>query len=270
MRRGVFFTLFLVTAISLFSSFLIFRHSVWARPLVEIALNKTGKEFFQDSLRLGHFHIDRRLGIHLKDLRGNLRTETGEVPFEIHSLDTENSLANIFQKKGLKLFFKAEEISGEARYRTGKGWFFDLKLDIHELGLEEVKWINPENLSGASGRMKGRIEFRADAQNEIHLQADLGVGPPGGLLQARFFELLKPYLPEPALRVRLEEVLAGKVLVGFKDASLKMELLESDIMKIFFHIAVPDYNLNLNLNMEIRIDEKNGFRELAELAGVLK
>ena len=278
MLPAVYSLLFPVLAVAGITAFLLAQHPRWGRPLVESCLNAGTKEFFEGSLRVGGFRLDRRLRIHLEGLQGNLRSEAGPIPLKIRSLESEGSVSEIFSKKGLEFSFEGfgprdsglRGISGRAFFKAGKDWFFNLLLDIQELDLHEIEWVNPENLSGASGKVRGNLEFGADARGKIESRGDLEVAPPGGLLQARFFDLLKPYLPEVALREKVDEISGHRGLTGFHEASLKIELARSDKMKIFLHIAVPDYNLILNLNIEVRVDEKNALGQLAGLAGVIK
>ena len=49
-----------------------------------------------------------------------------------------------------------------------------------------------------------------------------------------------------------------------------MEMKDSDPMKFFVHVWVPDYNLNLNVDLKVRLDVKDAFLQLADLLGALK
>jgi hypothetical protein len=157
-----------------------------------------------------------------------------------------------------------------AHLRGGRDWFFDFKAEVQGLGLEEIQRFSPENLSGATGEIKGTFALAASANGEIRSSADLKIEEPGGRLPAHFFDFLTPYLAGLAAREKIEKIRALEGFVGYRDASFKMDLVESDKMKVFLHLVVPDYNLDLNLNLEVRLDEKNAFIQLARLAGLMR
>ena len=58
--------------------------------------------------------------------------------------------------------------------------------------------------------------------------------------------------------------------VGYQSADLRATLASADTLKVFLHLLIPDYNLDLNLNLEIHIDKDNAFPELARLMGLLE
>ncbi len=267
----------LILFLALFLLGLIFRE-VWGRPLAESILNQSMEEFFQGSLRLEKFQLDPQLKVTLGSLRGRVKQETGEIPFEIHEIASEGPLTRYFSPEGLSLQFiglrlgdsARAGIRGKVKARGGEEGFLKLKVQVESLGLEELARFNPENLGGAQGEIKGEIVFRQDAKGNIELTALLRVESPGGELPSRFFEPLLAYLPEFAVRRDVRKLVAVRGLVGYREASLEIRSIQSDRIKIVLHLLVPEYNLDLNLNLEIRVDEKNAFADLAGLLGLLK
>ncbi len=280
MKKGISRVLLLLFAASLVFLVLVFsfRRPI-ERRLFESLFNQNTKEFFDGSIRLEEARLDPKLKIHLRNLRGQLHSDAGPVPFEISSIDSQGPLFDFFSKEGLALIFKGlrpghsahQGVQGTIHLRGGREGFADLKAEVKSLDLQEVEWLNPENLSGASGELRGEVTFRVNAAGEVLCAANLRVQEPGGRIQSRFFDILKPYLPQQLeIRQKMDHLIATGGIVGFHDASLQLELAKSDQMKVFLHIAIPDYNLVLNLNIDIRIDEKNAFLQLAQLAGLLK
>jgi hypothetical protein len=183
-----------------------------------------------------------------------------------------------FSKEGLALIFtvnlggaaEGRGVVGVLRVRGERQGFCDMKADVRSLDLGDIEWVNPENLAGSAGEMKGSFTFRVDAGGRPFCEIRLRVEEPGGKLQARFFETLKPYLPQLAVQQKVEEIAGKQALVDFREAELRLDLAESDRMKIFLHIAVPDYNLDLNLNIELRVDSENAFADVAGLVGLIR
>lgn len=270
--------IFLVAAGSAFLLILRF-HAALERRLLESVLNQNTKKFFAGSIRVGEARLDRRLKIHIEHLRGRLLSGTGPVALEIQSIESQGPVTDFFLKQGLVLVFKGFRpgqsqhggIQGTSHLRGGREGFIDLRAEVDGLDLHEIEWLNPENLSGATGELRGEMTFRSDTKGEVSYSARLQVEEPGGHVQTRFFDLLKPYLPQQLeTREKIDHLLATGGVVGFREASLQADWAESDRMKVFLHITVPDYNLVLNLNLEIRVDEKNAFMQLTQLMGLLK
>jgi len=278
MRRGVFIpAIFLLVVGSVFALAFVFRHEL-GRFLLVSAINRSTQAIFDGSVRVGKIHLDREFGIHIRDLKGHLVSERGPVPWEIQSIESQGPLTHFFTKEGVVLVFEGIRprpsehlgIRASARIRGGQKWEVELQMKVQGLGLDEIEWLSPENLSGAAGNLQGEVFFRMDAQGEIAIRAQLRVEEPGGRLQARFFDLLMPYLPGLITKGTVDEIIAQGGVVGFRKASFRMEVVESDKIKFFIQMAVPDYNLNLNVNLELTVDGENAFVELAELAGLFK
>lgn len=246
--------------------------STW---LVRKAVQKAGAEYLDGQVRLKYAGIDRSLKFKLKGLEGRLKSGESSVPFEIGKIESHGPVTRLFSKEGLEftvsgikpLHSEKEGAHGSLKLRAGKEWFSQFQIEIAGLGLEDVRWMDPVNLEGASGLMAGKISFYSNYKEDLRFESDLSVRPPGGFLQAKFFEALRPYLPGmPQIIVE-----AGKPsLVGFQDASLVMRLAEPDRIKGSFHIRVPEYNLNLNLNLEVRIDQAGAFSKLCRMMGNVK
>ena len=277
MRRGTFFGIALAVAAVFFAGWFL-QPTGAGRELVQYAANRGSEEFFAGSVRLASAVIDRKLRIHLRGLRGEFQSPSGPVPLEIPSADSQGPLTGFFSQEGLVLNFKASlgqptegrGLDGVLKLRGGKQGFFEVKADVRSLDLHEIEWVNPENLSGSAGEMKGDLLIRGDASGRPFCRLHLQVDEPGGKLQARLFDTLKPYLPEVTVRQKVEKIAGGPALVNYRKARLDLDLPESDRLKIFLHIEVPDYNLNLNLNIEVRVDSKNAFADLAGLVGLIQ
>lgn len=278
MRRGPLAAL-LVPACGILAAALVISvaHS-GSRPLLEFLLNSSTREILQGSVAIKSVSLRPNLDIQLEGIQAALHTKSRAVPLELRSVRSRGSIVRFFSREGGRFEFEGlgfqgsrhAGLQGAGQIRAWPQWFLDLRIEVQGLGLEEIDWVNPENLSGSRGHLKGKIRFRADAGGVIGTNADLRVDPPGGRLPARFLELLKPYLPQLSVRREVETLLANQPLVDFREASVKLELAESEPMKIFLHIGIPDYNLNLNVNLEVRLDEKNALQDLIRLVGLLE
>jgi len=248
-----------------------------ARAFLQYGLNQATDDLFARTIQISKVHLDWKGRVRIESLKARLRAASGPIPLEVRSISSKNSFLRAFSDRGLALNFEGvhlqdsqrEGVSGEARIRMGREERFELQADILSLGLEEIRWISPEHLAGSSGEIQGKVTLQSKASGAILLEVQLRVREPGGRISARFFDLLLPYLPQIGSSERVAEIRAAGGLVGFHDASLALSWKDSDRIKIFLHILVPDYNLDLNVNTEIRMDEKNSFSELAEIFGLI-
>ncbi len=147
---------------------------------------------------------------------------------------------------------------------------FELTADLGKTGLEDWQWLDPQNLGGATGAMKGSLTFRQILGREPEFSMDLEAPEPGGNIQARFFDLFLPYLPTSVQKERVQKVAQSQQLVRYGRAALRVNLVQSDNMKILLQIFIPAYNLKLTLNATIRTDEKTAFSQIARLIGLIE
>lgn len=255
----------------------IFRDSL-GRKILEQAFNQSTQPFFSKSIQIRRFHFNRKGGLHFRNIEGNLQTSSGPFAWEIRELVSDDPLVKYFSKDGMTVRFEGVKpgastslgVTGKIRVKGGKKGFYHLESVIGGLGLEEMRWLDPENLKGATGAMKGNISIHQDVEGEPKFSAEVDIKEPGGQIAAHLFDLLLPYLPQMAPTVRQKRQAKPQETVDYQNAQLKIEMSQLDQMKIFLHLRVPDYNLNLNLNIEVRIDEKDGFFQLAQLMGLIK
>ena len=77
-----------------------------------------------------------------------------------------------------------------------------------------------------------------------------------------------PHLPESAQKDKIARIVAeGPWLIRYKKANVEISMPENNVMKIFLRILLLDYNLELNLNTEIRTDSKNAFTQITQAMG---
>lgn len=262
MRKRIFASFVLLALAGMGIGLVLVFHRPLAPRFFEFVLNQTTADFFAGSIRIGDVQWRPNGGVRLEDFKGKLQSPRGPVPLQIQSIESRNSLVRYFSEEGLVLDFegaqladsKGKGIRGISILRGGGRGFFELQADVQGLDLKELVWINPENLEGSSGEMKGKIILRQDSKGAILLNGKLQVNE-GGELPSHFFRLLKPYLPQIALSRKIKRIEATGGLVGFRLASLEMEMVESNKMKIVLHLAVPDYNLDLHLKVEVRLGD---------------
>jgi hypothetical protein len=260
-----------------FGSVFRFRQAIFRKSL-EYALNQNSKDFFVDTIRIQEARLDRHLRIHIQGLKAYLVAENGLVSLQAASIESENSILNFFSEEGLRLRFEglrpsmSEQagIRGVCRIRGGPQGLFQLKASIEALDFEYLVWLNPEFLMGSSGVIQGEIFLEAQTGKEPQFQSYLQVKEPGGRVQSRFFKLFTPYLPNTPLRKELKQIASVEELVQYKEGVLQIGIAESDKIKVFLHTVVPEYNLDLNVQIDIRLDEKHALMQLAQLIGLMK
>lgn len=271
---AVLFILFLITTLLIG-----FRHMI-LRNVFEALLNQSTQDFFAGSLQIDSVRLDPQLRIHIRGLKGNLQADSGPVPIEIQSLDSENAFFYLLTREGLVLRLEGfrpknslrEGLHGICRLGGGFDWFLDLQLQVASLDFEDVIWFNPEYLSGSSGLIQGELHLKTAREKEPEFRVKLGVREPGGQIQSRFFSILTPYLPKSKgqTKAELKAISNTEALVGYKDIVMDMHLIESDKIKVFLHIAVPEYNLDLNVKMDIRLDAKQALMQVAQILGLVR
>lgn len=250
----------------------------WERKGLEWAANKAAYEFFEGSLRLEKAGVNKQMKLMVTNIRAELKTNEGKVPFQIENLVSDEPLTHFLRNRPVTFRFKGlrtaasqyEGAEGLVTVLGGKDGYVDFRSEVKSLGLEDLTWLNPDNLDGSTGRMTGHMTFRSDARQDPVLGMELLIQEPGGRIQAQFFDLLLPYLPEFKNVEKIKTLASQKSLVKYKNAALIVTLKESDKMKVFLHIMIPDYNISLNLNLEIRTDKKNAFMEIAQMLGLFE
>ena len=247
------------------------------RDLVERLANRSAQELFAGSIRIEKVSLDRHFKIRLSGITGKLQTRQGPVPLEVRSLESLDPLFGFLFQKPVRFLFEGirpqissrKGLSGNFTIQTGPAPRFELTADLGKTGLEDWQWLDPQNLGGATGTMRGSLTFRQNFGQEPIFTMDLEAPEPGGNIQARFFDLFLPYLPTALQKERVQKVSQSQQLVQYGRAALRVTLLQSDNMKILLQIFIPAYNLKLTLNATIRTDEKTAFSQIARLMGLI-
>lgn len=247
------------------------------RKVLEKTLNDSLKDIFAGTIRLDQVRIDSALKLHIQGISGSMKTATQPVGIRIRSLESEDPISDLlfsrpvrFRFEHLSLADSAEKgMTGDLTYTPGKIPKIENTGTIEGLDLHDLEWADPQNLKGASGLIEGNYHLSAVGENietfRVHINA-----PEGGMLQAKFFELIKQYLPELQANSQLETLSRRKGLIPYQKADLQVNLESADRLKVLLKILVKDYNLQLNLNLEIRLDEKNAFAQAARVLGLIK
>ena len=243
---------------------------------IEAYLNETQAVFFNQSLKVEGVHLDRDLKLSIRQIRGDWQTAADVFSFETDDIRLEDPVTHFFLGKPVTICFGRFRprgsvqpgIAGKVLLHLDKDETMDLDADFLGLALEELRAIDPENLRGATGQMTGQFHLRARKSGSQDFRLKLNVPPPGGTLQARFFDLLLPYIP-PAQKAVLETINTTQT-VQYQEADLNVALASPEAVNLLLHIAVPDYHLNLNLNVTIRVEDQEAFLQLAALLGLMK
>jgi hypothetical protein len=278
MKKRTFFTLFFAAALLALILWVLPRLPGLERDLLEQLANRSTKEYFAGSIRIEKVSLDRHFRIRLTGITGKLQTRQGPVPLAIKSLESQDPLFLFIFQKPVRFLFEGIRpeissrmgISGNFMIQTGPASRFELNSDLGKTGLEDWQWLDPQDLGGATGSLKGSLTFRQIAGQEPEFTLDLEAPEPGGNIQARFFDLFLPYLPTPLQRERVQRVSESQQLIRYGRAALRADMPQSDRMKILLQIFIPAYNLKLTLNSTIRTDEKSTFSQIARLMGLIE
>ena len=218
-------------------------------------------------------------GVRLEKIIGKLRTRQGPMPFVVHSVASIDPLTFFYKKKPVRFSFEGLKpeasdspgIYGEFVVHFANEFSLDLTAEMDKIALEDLRWIDPANLAGASGALKGGLKYSRRGNESPHFEANLDSPEPGGFFQSKFFDLFLPYLPASSQKQRVEQLAnTGERLVKFKAAELTASMPDANRMKIFLRILILDYNLDLKLNVEIRTDAEDAFFKIAQWMGMIE
>ena len=249
----------------------------FAGRLFETGLNAALKENFANSVRLSGVHVSRRGRLDIARLEAVWQTPNGPFPLELESVKSETPLSDILSRKPMVISFQHlkplhSSYSG-VRGRVTAWPFskgrFEIEAEVEGLGLEELAGLEPVNLGGSSGSLAGKMLIRLEEGGEQDFHLELSSPEPGGRIQARFFDALKPYLPQADYKNILKRI-SRQDTVAYKHAALNLGRTDPRKINLLFKILVPDYNLDLNLNVEVRVEEENAFLQIAQIMGWVK
>lgn len=86
-----------------------------------------------------------------------------------------------------------------------------------------------------------------------------------GMIPSRFFDGLLPYLPNKVAKKQVMALAEKSEMMAFQEGELRLETVSAKNMKVFLHMLIPDYNVALNINFDIRLEEAESLRELLRL-----
>ena len=248
------------------------------RSITEHVLNQNLKDFFEGPVQVEKVELDRELKLSIEKIHGNFKTRRGPVPLELDSFKSLDSLLLLLTSKPIRFIFKGGRpegvsggLSGSCTFAGGKAWKLELLGDLTETDLKDLRWLDPDDLSGATGATEGTFRFVQSADGETDFDMHLKAPHPGGELQAKFFDVFLPYLPTSAQRAKVKEItLEGDRLIKYQTADLQVGMPRTDQMKIFLQILILDYNLKLTLNVIVNADSKDAFYQIAQILGLIE
>ncbi len=247
-----------------------------ARRLLVWKLNRETQPVFKDTVKIEKLILTRDLSVRMENLSARLQTKTGSAPLEIGTLNSRGPVPQLFSKDGLLFDFTGVRTAGSDAAGLHGVWqivlgpegFSDISADIDGLNFGDIVWMSPENLAGMTGLITGNLHLRSAVSGQVLIDSTLKVLPPGGEIQARFFQVLQPYLPGAAQPLLIQATLSGAV-VTYKEAEAHITLAKPDELNVFLYLLVPVYNLNIRLNLTVKLDEENAFGKLAQVMGLL-
>lgn len=246
------------------------------QPRLEQWLNQTQSSYFQNTLQIEGFDLKKDLGVSIAKIRGTWQMGQGGFPFEINDVTIKDPVTNFIFKKPVEITFEQFRpqtstylgMKGKLILANNKDGTFELETAFEELYLEELTNFNPKVLRGSSGKVVGTFYLKSQKSGQQQIKLRLSVSPPGGRVQARFFDVLLPYLPV-ADKATLAKIRVAET-VTYKLANVAAELESKNSLKLLLNIQVPEYNFNLNLNLTLRVEDDKAFIQLAQLLGLAK
>ena len=271
-----YFVLILIMLLFAAGVYLLRHRDALLEKQIEIWVNKEYQPFLNDSFEIEGFHLHRDLTVSIDYLRGSWLLEEESLPIEVYHLKVLRPITDFLFSKAVTVSFeqvrpqhqKSKGIKGSILLFNDKPGSFELRAEFEEVYLQEYTLLNRDNLEHATGRVEGSVFVRGNAKETETFQLKLAVKPPGGQIQARFFEAITPYLPAAQKQI-LSKIRSSEV-VDYQDMKLDAELTASEEVKMLLHMGVPEYNLNLNLNITLRVESQEAFYQLAQVMGLIK
>lgn len=234
---------------------------------MEASSNKRTEDVFGGSLRFERVHIDRRLRLTVDDVSARLRKAAEPVALHVDHIESRGPVTDMLFGRPWELGFTGARFAGSSRPGVrglvrGERSKIALEADVELLGLSEFEWISREHLGGSTGELTGLVRLSMSEGQPPQMDCALRIDEPGGLVRTKVFELLTPYLPNAD---QIRELSARSELVHYREARMELQAPRADQLKMFLHIDVPAYNLILNLNLDIRIDDAQGVKRLLSL-----
>lgn len=264
-RAGCLVLLLFVTAIPLTFAWVISegRHQAWIRQYLENKLNAEAQQQFGGSVTIGGAHLDRRLELTLSDIALEIPLNNRPKTVRIASIKTDDPVSEWFFEAPMIFVFKQarpaaapeDRLDGTVYFQRGENWQVRIDAEVLRLGLESLARLNPDVFQGASGDLSGQIRLLLQAGQDPEFSGELKVLEPGGKIHTRFFTLLKPYLPNTD---QVSAISGSDRLVDYRNTNIEIAWPKPDEFKIFLHMEVPAYNLILNLNLTLRVDDLRG------------
>lgn len=244
---------------------------------LQFLANRFTDEVFSGSIRIRDARLTRELKLELEGITAEMHSRKGSVPIEIGSVRSQSSLLHLFDKASVLFTFDDAGLAhsrragaqGTFHVRLGNHWRFQLDSDIQEIGMEELEWIDPQSLHGASGTLSGKATAEAGQGIDPHFQLELRTDVSGGYVQARLLDSFLSYVPQTDKRDRIKLLVAQGGLVQFQRGILTIQLTDPRKLKILLSMMVLEYNLDLNLNVEVRVDSDRAFFQVAQLMGLI-
>lgn len=244
----------------------------------ECLVNQATKEIFTGSLRIGEVKLHSGFQIELQDIRGQITAKSGAVNLFLNQIWSQDSLLNLLLKKPVRFSFSGLDflpnsekgIQGEIILTPGKEPVFEIRGTVDGLDLHHLIWLDPVNLTGSTGILKGNYLIKTRGEALLDCGLDLKIQEPGGRIQSKFFDILRSYLPQLKSQEALNQISLLQGIVPYQNAAFQAQIDGPNQMKVLLHILVQDYNLDLRLNLAIRIDQKNAFLQLAQIAGLVQ
>lgn len=132
---------------------------------------------------------------------------------------------------------------------------FTLEARATGVALSDLAPLNPTMFQGAHGSGTVTARARGAADGTVQFTATCEIGQPGGAVQAPFLKSIMPYIPAAAQTTALRQAVAHDQPIRFQTARLSVESAAPDTLKALLLMALPEYNVVLDVDFTIHVDD---------------
>lgn len=140
-----------------------------------------------------------------------------------------------------------------------------LQLQLERVPLEALAPLAPALFERAQGTVSGQLTVTSAEEAAPQLAGAFRVEEPGGTVQAEFLKGLLPYVPTGARNAELEGAVARGRPIRFQHTTFQVESTGPDELKALLFMALSEYNMNLDADFTIRVDEVAALPQLQAL-----
>ena len=155
-------------------------------------------------------------------------------------------------------------LSGRIDMITDPSPQLELNAQLNRIHLSDLSPIQPSVFKNARGHGDGTLKASTTEDGNVQFDLKFGVAK-GGAIQAPLLESLMQHIPAAARTQALRQAAVGDQPVRFQTAFFQITAEQPDRWKALLLMSLPEYNVNLDLEFEIRLDDAAAIPKLLRL-----